>query len=118
MAEKFLNQTGLQTYNDALQAKIAENYATKEYVNSIAGNAGLTFKIVDKLPGSLISIKDTMGMDLSGKTLIMKFHEGMETQATGTEGKEVSYALVTATGGNISELIPYHRSNTGGGASN
>ena len=78
MAEKFLNQTGLQTYNDALQAKIAENYATKEYVNSIAGNAGLTFKIVDKLPGSLIPIKDTMGMDLSGKTLVMKFTDDME----------------------------------------
>jgi hypothetical protein len=54
------------------------DYATKEYVNSIAGNAGLTFKIVDKLPGSLISIKDTMGMDLSGKTLVMKFTEDME----------------------------------------
>ncbi len=78
MAEKFLNQHGLETYNNALQAKIAENYATKEYVNSIAGNAGLTFKIVDRLPGSLISIKDTMGMDLSGKTLVMKLNENME----------------------------------------
>lgn len=75
---KFLDETGLRTYNEALQAKIVENFATKEYVNSIAGNAGLTFKIVDKLPGSLIPIKDTMGMDLSGKTLVMKFTDDME----------------------------------------
>ena len=75
---KFLDETGLRTYNEALQAKIVENFATKEYVNSIAGNAGLSFKIVDRLPGSLIPIKDTMGMDLSGKTLVMKFNENME----------------------------------------
>lgn len=50
MAEKFLNQTGLQIYNDALQAKIAENYATKEYVNNITNTGGLTFLVVETLP--------------------------------------------------------------------
>ena len=75
---KFLDETGLRTYNEALQAKIVENFATKEYVNSVAGSGGLSFKIVDRLPGSLIPIKDTMGMDLSGKTLVMKFNENME----------------------------------------
>lgn len=50
MAEKFLNQTGLQIYNDALQAKIAENYATKEYVNNITNISGLTFLVVETLP--------------------------------------------------------------------
>lgn len=115
MAEKFLNQTGLQTYNDALQAKIAENYATKEYVNSIAGNAGLTFKIVDRLPGSLISIRDTMGMDLSGKTLVMKFHKDMESLGT-LGNKNQTYNLITTTGGSIQEKIEY--SNATGGGSN
>lgn len=107
MAEKFLNQTGLQTYNDALQAKIAENYATKEYVNSIAGNAGLTFKIVDRLPGSLIPIRDTMGMDLSGKILVMKFTDDMEYV-----GENV--ALVTTA--NYSILS--EKSSVSGGGSN
>lgn len=50
MAEKFLNQHGLETYNNALQAKIAENYATKDYVNSLTGTNGLSYEIVGALP--------------------------------------------------------------------
>lgn len=50
MAEKFLNQHGLETYNNALQAKIATNYATKEYVNNLAGTDGLSYEIVSALP--------------------------------------------------------------------
>ena len=114
MAEKFLNQHGLETYNNALQAKIAENYATKEYVNSIAGSGGLSFKIVDRLPGSLIPIKDTMGMDLSGKTLVMKFNEDMESLGTFNE-KSQTYNLITTTGGSIQEKID-HSNVTGGGS--
>ena len=113
---KFLDETGLRTYNEALQAKIVENFATKEYVNSIAGNAGLSFKIVDRLPGSLIPIKDTMGMDLSGKTLIMKFHKDMIVQSTHTETKTTYYPLVTTTGGNISEYVEYSDNGYGGGS--
>lgn len=52
MAEKFLNQTGLQIYNDALQAKIAENYATKEYVSNLVGTNGMKYEVVDSLPES------------------------------------------------------------------
>lgn len=50
MAEKLLNQHGLETYNSALQAKIAENYATKDYVNSLTGANGLSYEIVGALP--------------------------------------------------------------------
>ena len=118
MAEKFLNQTGLQVYNNALQAKIAENYATKEYVNSVTTNAGIKYKVVDELPTGLIPIKNTMGMDLSGKTLIMKFHKDMITQATHQETASTYYPLVTTTGGNISEYIEYHTGNGSSGGSN
>ena len=115
MAEKFLNQTGLQIYNDALQAKIAENYATKEYVNSVAGSGGLSFKIVDRLPGSLIPIKDTMGMDLSGKTLVTKFNMDMNSVVTNPYvGKATTTALVTTTNSSITEGIGYSQASSGG----
>lgn len=97
---KFLDETGLRTYNEALQAKIVENFATKEYVNSIAGNAGLTFKIVDRLPSALagqtINLADSMGVDLSGAKLIMNFPSSF------VAGSSTEYPnLVICSGGEI-----------------
>ena len=47
---KFLDETGLRTYTEALQTKIATNYATKDYVNSLTGTNGLSYEIVGALP--------------------------------------------------------------------
>lgn len=90
MAEKFLNQHGLETYNDALQAKIAENYATKEYVNNMTADAGLKYKVVDSLPtnssGETISILDASGKDLSGAKLLLDIGSSYAlSQANGVE---------------------------------
>jgi hypothetical protein len=55
-----------------------------------------------------------MGMDLSGKTLIMKFHEDMESLGT-LGNKSQTYNLITTTGSSIQEKIDW-TSATGGGS--
>lgn len=49
---KFLDENGLQIYNDALQAKITENFATKTYVSDLVGTNGMKYEVVDSLPES------------------------------------------------------------------
>lgn len=70
--------------------EIAENYATKEYVNNMTADAGLKYKVVDSLPtnssGETISILDASGKDLSGAKLLLDIGSSYAlSQANGVE---------------------------------
>lgn len=67
------------------------DYATKEYVNSLAGNAGIKYKVVNELPtanegtGERVSIENSVGMDLSGAKLFLNIQSGFALGQTNEE---------------------------------